>query len=81
MNGVFKHKSRKNGQTYYLNSRERFGQEYFYFSREPRENPVDELPEGFMVVEAKNGVPMLQRSDSGLINREQYRRRGLRASA
>ncbi|PIQ77480.1 hypothetical protein COV82_04335 [Candidatus Peregrinibacteria bacterium CG11_big_fil_rev_8_21_14_0_20_46_8] len=56
------------GQTYFLHSKEvtlRGGrkQRIFFFAREEREGALEEVPEGYMVVEnKKTGLPMLKRS-------------------
>lgn len=54
----FSHVSRKTGKEYFLNVRIHNGHPFYYFSLKPKA-PVYDLPEGRMVVEAKNGVPML----------------------
>ncbi|MDQ3190922.1 MAG: hypothetical protein M3Q58_04945 [Bacteroidota bacterium] len=55
-------------QTYYLHSRKagRGGtsnRDLFYFAKEPRENALDKLPEGYEVMESeRTGLPILRKS-------------------
>lgn len=54
------------GNTYYLHSKEttlRNGrnQTLYYFAKEPKEEAIDEVPEGYEVSESKNGLPVLKR--------------------
>lgn len=61
----------KKGLTYYLHRKEvtlRGGnrlQVIYYFSKEPGENAINEVPEGFHVVEnEKTGLPVLRRNEN-----------------
>lgn len=59
--------SKKSGETYYLHSKEvtlRGGrkQVIYFFAREEREGSLDEIPQGYMVMEnERTGLPMLKR--------------------
>lgn len=59
--------SKKSGETYYLHSREvtlRGGrkQTIYFFAREVKDGALDEVPEGYVVVEnARTGLPMLKK--------------------
>lgn len=63
---AYQHTNSK-GQAYYLHSKNvrlRSGREQriFFFAREARPGAVDELPDGYMVVENKRtGLPILKR--------------------
>lgn len=63
---AYSHRNSK-GQTYFLHSKDvtlRGGrrQTIYYFGREAKDNAMDELPEGYMVVENKRtGLPMLKK--------------------
>ena len=63
---TYTHQNSK-GDTYYLHSREvtlRGGrqQRIFFFARSEKEGTLDELPEGYMVIENKRtGLPMLKK--------------------
>lgn len=60
--------SKKSGKTYYLHSKEvnlRGGkkQRIYYFAGNPTEFALDNLPEGYEVIEnARTGLPMLKKS-------------------
>lgn len=59
--------SKKTGTKYYLHSREtesRGGKRrLFFFSKEEKDGAVDQLPEGYVVMEsAKTGMPMLKKA-------------------
>lgn len=57
------------GQTYFLHGKVvtlRGGrkQQIYYFAREEKDDALDELPDGYMVVENKRtGLPMLKKAD------------------
>ncbi len=63
---AFSHVNSK-GQTYYLHSREvtlKGGrqQRIYFFAREQKEGVIDELPEGFVVIEnPRTGLPILKK--------------------
>lgn len=60
-------KSKKSGKTYYLHTKEvklagGRKQRIYYFAGEQQANTLNELPEGFEVMENKRtGLPMLRR--------------------
>lgn len=61
----------KKKQTYYLHKKQvtlRGGnrlQTIYFFAKEPREGAIDEVPEGFHVVEnVKTGLPVLRRNEN-----------------
>jgi len=62
-------KSKKTGETYFLHSKEvtlRGGrkQVIYYFARQAKENAMDDLPEGYAVMEnSRTGLPMLKKAD------------------
>lgn len=59
--------SKKTGETYYLHSKDvtlRGGrqQTIYYFARTEKEGAMDELPEGYVVMEnSRTGLPMLKK--------------------
>jgi len=61
-------KSKKTGDTYILHTREvtlRGGrqQRIYFFGREEKEGALDELPDGYEVIEnSRTGLPMLKKS-------------------
>ncbi len=63
---AFTHVNSK-GQTYYLHSREvtlKGGrqQRIFFFAREVKDGAIDEMPEGYIVVEnTRTGLPILKK--------------------
>lgn len=63
---AYQYKNKK-GDTYYLHKREvilRGGraQTIYYFSKEAKENTIDEIPSGFEVAEnLRTGLPYLKR--------------------
>lgn len=63
---AYQHTNSK-GQDYYLHSKDvrlRSGrnQRIYYFARETRSGALDEIPEGFMVIENKRtGLPILKK--------------------
>ena len=65
---AFSVQSKKSGQTYYLHSRVvtlRGGrqQKIFFFAREEKDGVLDELPEGYEVMENdRTGLPMLRKA-------------------
>jgi hypothetical protein len=38
-------------------------QTIYFFAKEEKENPLDEVPKGFKVKETSNGLPVLTRKD------------------
>ena len=53
-------------KTYYLHSREttlRNGrqQTLYFFAKDVRDGALDDVPEGYEVVESRNGLPVLKR--------------------
>ncbi len=60
--------SKKTGETYFLHSREvtlRGGrqQRIFFFARTEKEGVLDELPDGYEVMEnSRTGLPMLRKA-------------------
>lgn len=64
---AFTHVNSK-GQTYYLHSREvtlKGGrqQRIFFFAREVKDGAIDELPEGYTIVEnTRTGLPILKKA-------------------
>ncbi len=60
-------KSKKSGETYYLHSKDvtlRGGrqQTIYFFAREVKDGALDEVPEGYVVVEnSRTGLPMLKK--------------------
>jgi hypothetical protein len=65
--GPFVYKS-KNGQKFWLHSREKGKQKLFYFSRE-REGALNYLPKGFKVIEnTETGMPMLKKRKGGFFD-------------
>lgn len=61
--------SKKSGETYYLHSKDvilRGGrqQTIYYFARTEKEGVMEELPEGYAVMEnSRTGLPMLKKAD------------------
>lgn len=59
--------SKKSGDTYYLHSKDvtlRGGrqQTIYYFARTEKEGAMDELPDGYVVMEnSRTGLPMLKK--------------------
>jgi hypothetical protein len=54
------------GNTYYLHSRVTIlkngqKQTIFFFAREPKEGALGAVPDGYMVSESKNGLPVLKK--------------------
>lgn len=66
---AFSVQSKKSGQTYYLHSRVvtlRGGrqQKIFFFAREEKDGVLDELPDGYEVMENdRTGLPMLRKAN------------------
>lgn len=57
---VFKYKN-KAGEIWYLHMKiGRGGNLIFYFNKDPID-ALEDIPPGYVVVEAKNGVPMLKK--------------------
>lgn len=55
------------GRTYYLHSRETTlknggTQTIYYFGKEAKEGAIDAVPEGYMVSESRNGLPVLKKA-------------------
>jgi YHS domain-containing protein len=64
---AFSVESKKSGKTYYLHSKDvklkgdRI-QTIYYFGGEAKENALDELPKGYIVIEnERTGLPMLKK--------------------
>lgn len=62
---AYKYENSK-GNSYYLHSRKtklKNGQEQtiYFFGKEIKEGALDELPTGYVVVESKNGLPVLKK--------------------
>ena len=63
--------SKKSGKTFYLHGRETplpngKVRKLFYFSGTPGEGALDDLPEGYEVIEnARTGLPMLKKKVAG----------------
>ncbi|MEM0969197.1 MAG: hypothetical protein AAF191_16250 [Verrucomicrobiota bacterium] len=61
--------SKKSGNTYYLHLREQERKDgnktrLYFFAKEIKDGSVDELPEGYMVIEnERTGLPFLKRKD------------------
>lgn len=61
--------SKKTGETYYLHSKDvilRGGrkQTIYYFARQEKEGVMEELPDGYAVMEnSRTGLPMLKKAD------------------
>ncbi|MFA6423229.1 MAG: hypothetical protein WCW17_02125 [Patescibacteria group bacterium] len=59
--------SKKSGKTYFLHSKEvtlRGGRQQviYYFAGEEKENAIDDLPSGYVVMEnSRTGLPMLKK--------------------
>ena len=54
------------GNTYYLHGREttlKNGQKrtLYFFAKEVKDDALDEVPEGYVVSESKNGLPVLKK--------------------
>jgi hypothetical protein len=59
-------KSKKSGQTYYLHSRPSSNGKttLYFFARAVKEGAVDQLPDGYRVVEVeRTGLPLLKKSN------------------
>ena len=55
------------GKTYFLHSKTtklKSGKEQtiYYFGKEAKEGAIDAVPEGYMVSESKNGLPVLKKA-------------------
>jgi hypothetical protein len=62
---AFSYKNSK-GTTYYLhastrNLKDGKKQQLFYFAKEQKAGALDRVPDGYMVSETKNGLPVLKR--------------------
>ena len=60
-------KTNSKGTTYYLHSREKTTstgkkQTLYFFAKEPKEGTLDAVPDGYVVSETKNGLPVLKRA-------------------
>src|SRR4051812_15085232 len=52
----------RRGMTFYLcQSTTKTGKPRYYFAREPRGSPVEQVPEGFRISEGANGLVSLER--------------------
>ncbi len=56
------------GKTYYLHAKVRTlksgkQQRLYYFASTEKEEALDAVPEGYRVIETKNGLPVLKRAD------------------
>ena len=50
----------RKGMTYYLNrGTTKTGKARYYFARQPQDDPVEEIPEGYQISESANGVVSL----------------------
>lgn len=64
---AYEHTNSK-GQTYYLHSREttlRNGQtrRIYFFAREVKDGAIDQVPDGYVVSETPNGLPVLKKDN------------------
>lgn len=55
------------GRTYYLHSRETTlknggTQTIYYFGKEAKEGAIDAVPQGYVVSESRNGLPVLKKA-------------------
>jgi hypothetical protein len=55
------------GRTYYLHSRETTlknggTQTIYYFGKEAKEGAIDAVPDGYVVSESRNGLPVLKKA-------------------
>lgn len=55
------------GNTYYLHGRTTTTKSgstrtLYYFGKEAKDGAIDEVPEGYVVSESKNGLPVLKRA-------------------
>jgi len=55
------------GNTYYLHGRETTlkngsTRTLYFFAKEPKDDALDEVPEGYVVSESKNGLPVLKKA-------------------
>ncbi len=58
----------RNGRTYFLSeSRTSTGKPRYNFSTKPKDNPVDEIPEGYEIRESVNGIVSLARIEPCLL--------------
>ena len=65
---AYQYKNSK-GSTYYLHSRTtqlRNGREQriYFFAKEEKDGAINEVPEGYMVNETQNGLPVLKKKAS-----------------
>ena len=65
---AYSHRNSK-GVTYYLHSRTRAlksgkEQRLYFFAKTEKEGTLDAVPDGYQVMETKNGLPVLKRADS-----------------
>ena len=56
----------KKGTTYFLHGRKTTlkngtKQTIYFFAKEPKEGAMNEVPDGYMVAESKNGLPVLKK--------------------
>ena len=55
------------GRTYYLHSKETTlknggTQTIYYFGKEAKEGAIDSVPDGYVVAETRNGLPVLKKA-------------------
>jgi hypothetical protein len=59
----------RKGQTYYLcQGTVQTGKPHYYFAREPKGGPVEQLPDGYEIHEGANGLPFLAKSHPQVIH-------------
>jgi len=62
----------RKGKTYYLcQGVTKTGKPRYYFAREPKGEPVEQIPEGFKISESVNGIVSLVRDHPALIRPEE----------
>lgn len=59
------------GKIYFLHARETMlknkrAQIIYFFAREEKEGVLDVFPQGYVIVESRNGLPILKKADSNL---------------
>jgi hypothetical protein len=62
------------GQTYYLHAREvklnnNRERTIYFFAKEPRDGALNQVPSGWEVIEGRNALPVLSKSDGASSNR------------
>jgi len=63
---AYSHNSEKSGKTYFLHSRETTlkngrKQTIYFFGKEVKDGALDTVPEGYVVIETKTGLPVLKK--------------------